>query len=325
MLRAFACVFMVALLTSCASTSGSAPLSALSPQSPALPSSIELNDVPFFPQLIHQCGPAALATVLASAGIEVTPESLAEEIYIPKRKGSLQPELIAAMRVRERLPYVLDGKIDDVLAEVAAGRPVLVLQNLGLRHWPVWHYAVVVGYDIAQDQMVLRSGKTQRLAMSAAEFARTWDLAGRWAVIALSPGTGPVHADLQRYMNAAAPFEALGNVATAEQAYLYAREQWPEAALPRLGLANIAQARGQLVEAQRDYLEAIERDPSDPIARNNLAEILARRGCLGDARQEIQRALELARGTAAETLVRESAQELASSADSSSGSCFVTQ
>src|SRR2546422_3737218 len=35
--------------------------------------------------------------------------------------------------------------LSDLLAEVAAGHPVLVFQNLGL-HWiPRWHFAVAVG------------------------------------------------------------------------------------------------------------------------------------------------------------------------------------
>jgi hypothetical protein len=33
------------------------------------------------------------------------------------------------------------------LREVAAGNPVLVLQNLSFAWAPVWHYAVVMGYD----------------------------------------------------------------------------------------------------------------------------------------------------------------------------------
>jgi hypothetical protein len=310
-------------LISCASVQP-ANLNTLHSQSSALPSSAEL-DAPFFPQLVHQCGPAALATVLVGSGVMVTPEVLAEEVYIPKRKGSLQPELIAAMRTRDRLPYVMSGKLDDVVAEVAAGHPVLVLQNLGLRHLPVWHYAVVIGYDVMQDQLILRSGKTQRLVMRTAEFERTWDLAGHWAIVALPPGTSPARPDLQRYMSAAAGFEELGNGTAAERAYLYARAQWPQAALPWLGLANIAQARGQYAEAQRAYLEAIARDPVDPIARNNLADTLARRGCLSDARRELERALQLAHGTPAETLVRESSQELAARLESDTGSCFVSQ
>ena len=36
----------------------------------------ELTQVPFFPQTLHQCGPAALATVLGWSGVHATPEAL---------------------------------------------------------------------------------------------------------------------------------------------------------------------------------------------------------------------------------------------------------
>jgi len=39
-----------------------------------LPERTELREVPFFPQEEFQCGPAALATVLAASGVKVTPE-----------------------------------------------------------------------------------------------------------------------------------------------------------------------------------------------------------------------------------------------------------
>ncbi len=55
----------------------------------------------------YQCGPAALATVLAASGVEVTADELVPEVYLPGRRGSLQPELVAATRNRDRVPYVL--------------------------------------------------------------------------------------------------------------------------------------------------------------------------------------------------------------------------
>ena len=76
-------------------------------------SELELQNVPFFPQKAYQCGPAALATVLAASGIEVTPGELEPKIYLPQRRGSLQLELLAASRRYERLPYVIDAEFPD--------------------------------------------------------------------------------------------------------------------------------------------------------------------------------------------------------------------
>jgi hypothetical protein len=38
--------------------------------------------------------------------------------------------------------------------EVAAGHPVIVLQNIGLSWYLVWHYAVVVGYDLHEGTVI---------------------------------------------------------------------------------------------------------------------------------------------------------------------------
>ena len=62
------------------------------------PARVELESTPFFPQSDYQCGPAALATVLAADGVDVTADQLVSEVYLPGRRGSLQVELIAATR-----------------------------------------------------------------------------------------------------------------------------------------------------------------------------------------------------------------------------------
>jgi Flp pilus assembly protein TadD len=265
-----------------------------------LPQRVELADTPFFPQKDYQCGPAALATVLVTSGVETTADALVPEVYLPGRQGSLQTELIAATRRHERMPYVLAPEFDDLIAEVATGRPVLVLQNLQLRSWPVWHYAVVIGYDRSKEQLVLRSGTTRRQVVSTRKFQRTWTLANRWALVSLQPGEAPAHPDLDRYMSAAAGLEATGKMAAAAASYSRAQVLWPQAALPWLGVANLAYARGDLSAAQAAYIAAIERDPANAAARSNLAQTLAERGCVSAAQREIERALHFARGTSLE-------------------------
>ena len=68
-----------------------------------VPQSVELAGVPFFPQDDYQCGPAALATVLAHSGVRVTPEALVPQVYLPARHGSLQVEMLAAARRHDRV------------------------------------------------------------------------------------------------------------------------------------------------------------------------------------------------------------------------------
>lgn len=244
-----------------------------------LPTQVELTTTPFHPQSDQQCGPAALATVLGAAGHEASPASLSPEIFLPGRQGSLQPEIVAAIRARGLLPYEFEGDLATLFAEVAAGRPVLVLQRQGFGPWPAWHYAVVVGYDATLDLVILRSGTRERLQLRAAVFDATWSRADRWAVVALEPGTLPARTDLTRYLQAAAGLEATQRYDEARNAYAAAVAQWPYEPLPRLGAANVEAALGHWGEAERGYAHVLHLAPGLAAAINNRAEALSRLGC----------------------------------------------
>lgn len=261
-----------------------------------LPARVELERTPFFPQRDYQCGPAALATLLAADGVEIGPDELVAEVYLPARKGSLPAEMIAATRTRGRLPYRLPESLRAILELTAAGEPVLVLQKTGAGPWPGWHYAVVVGYDLERERLWLRSGTESRLELRFDRFLMTWERAGRWALAALDPGTIPAPAVFDRYIEGAAGLEAVGQHEAAAQAYAAAAARWPEQTLPQLGLANLAYARGDLEGAERLLAAVIQRAPGDVAARNNRALVLLEMGCPQAARQEIDTAERLAVG-----------------------------
>jgi len=56
--------------------------------------------------------------------------------------------MIAAARRNGFVAIELAPNLSDLLAEIAAGNPVVVLQNLALDWYPAWHYAVAIGYDL---------------------------------------------------------------------------------------------------------------------------------------------------------------------------------
>ncbi len=270
------------------------------------PRAIELDATPFFPQEDFQCGPAALATLLVASGVEVTPEALAPEVFIPGREGSLSLELIGAARRHGRLPYVLATTAEEMVAELDEGRPVLVLQNLGAGPLPVWHYAVLIGYDAERNVALLRSGSEQRLEMKWQRFAGTWHRGGRFAFTTLPPGVIPAHAESGRFIEAAAGLEAAGQRRAAAEAYDAAIARWPDEALPWLGRGNLALAEGDRAAAAEHYLRAIRLAPDNAAARNNLAELLLDAGCLDESRRQVERAFALAEGTALEPAVADS-------------------
>jgi len=271
-----------------------------------LPPVLELPDTPFFPQEAFQCGPAALATVLAAAEVDVTPEELAGKVYLPERQGSLQLELVAASRRYQRLPYRIDPDLRALLAELDAGRPVLVLQNLGLASYPVWHYAVVIGFDADGNTIVLRSGDRKRLVMTTGKFMRTWERADYWALVALRPGEFPVDPDKSRYLQAVAALESVGKSGVAITFYEAAVERWPGSLVAMFGLGNSYYLQGSLQQAEIQYRRLLAIQPGNAATRNNLAQVLADRGCDAAAFAEVDAGLAISQqGSAISESLRE--------------------
>jgi tetratricopeptide (TPR) repeat protein len=270
--RLIAGVFLLIWLGGCATPQTQALLRTNPSQ---LPLQAELSEVPFYPQETHQCGPASLAMALNSAGDQVTPQELTAQVYLPGREGSLQVEMLAATRRNGMLAYVMAPKLDDVLAEVASGTPVVVLQNLALSWYPIWHYAVVVGYDLPRGEIILRSGLERRQVLPLATFEHTWERAGYWAMLALPPGTVPRTATEVGYVSAAVALEMTGRPKDAEAAYEVALRRWPDNLTARIGLGNTAYALGDITRAENAYRQAALDHPDSQIAFNNLAQILA--------------------------------------------------
>jgi len=274
------------LLTSCATALQSARLSP-----DAFPRPVELTAVPFYPQEEYQCGPAALAMALDTAGANVTPDALTPEVYLPARQGSLQIEMIAAARRHGALAYVLRPQFDALLAEVAAGHPVVVLQNLAFAWYPKWHYAVVVGFDLGRDELVLRSGLERRHTVPLATFERTWRRANYWAMVVLPPGEMPATAEETPYLQAAVALERVKRWEEASRAYRGALARWPDSLGAQLGLGNSRYALHDLAGAERAYRAAAQAHPDSGIAYNNLAQALADQGRWQEADAAIRQAL----------------------------------
>ncbi len=249
----------------------------------AMQPDVAIAHIAYFPQREHQCGPAALATLLTATGEAVSPDALTREVYIPGRSGSVQAEMLAATRRHARIALELEPELRALLQELEQGRAVLVLQNFGLPSLPLWHYAVVVGYDRGRDALLLSgaNGRPQRLA--ARRFMGTWRRAGKWAFMALRPGELPVAASAVHYLDAVAALETLGQREDAFTSYQAAVGRWPAEPLAWFALANNRLAAGRNAEAEAAYREVLRVQPNHLPARNNLALLLAHRGCIAEA------------------------------------------
>lgn len=284
------------LLAACATPPQTKTL--LARPSTDLPGSVELKDTPFYPQERYQCGPAALATVLAAYGVEVTAEELVDTVYVPALHGSLPEEIAATARRYGMLAYPLRPSLPDLLSEVARGHPVLVFQNLGTAWLPRWHFAVVVGYDLESHEVVLRSGTTRRWRSTLATLERTWSRSGYWALVILPAGDMPASAGLQRYLQATHDLEATQQAAAALAAYGAATRRWPDEPRAWLAFGNGAYAASDYQQAETAFRQVTALAPADPQGWNNLAYALLKTACPQRARQAAACAVQLAPGSA---------------------------
>jgi tetratricopeptide (TPR) repeat protein len=267
---------------------------ALRAQRPAeLPASAELTQVPFFAQEEYQCGPAALAMALNAAGVNVTPEALIDQVYIPARKGSLQIEMLVSARRHGLVSYELAPQLTDTLREIAAGTPVIVLENYGFRIFPIWHYAVLIGYDLDQSQVIRHSGTHERQTMPIGVFEYLWKDEGRWAMVAVPPDRVPVTASEARYAEAVVALEKIGQVKNAHTAYNALLKRWPANLAGQMGRGNTAYALKDIAGAESAFRQATRDHPDAAAAFNNLAQVLAERGQLQDALAAAEHAVSL--------------------------------
>lgn len=282
-----------AALGGCAtwSDAGSAQSRELLARPPAgLPRTVHLADTPFFPQTELQCGPATLATLLQAIGRPVSPAELTPQLFVPDRGGSLQIEMLAASRRHDALATRLPERLDAVLRELAAGHPVGVMQNLALDWVPMWHFAVLIGFDLGRGEAILRSGTTREQRLDLLTFERTWARARRWAFVVLPPEELPATAELPAVREARLGFERVAPPARAVTAWQAAASRWEGDLVIGMGLGNSLLQAGRPDDAAQAFAQvAAQTDAA--AAWNNLANVRLRQRRLPEARDAARRAV----------------------------------
>ena len=254
--------------------------------------------VPFIPQDDAYCGPSALAMVLAQQNKTASVSALADEMLLPARGGSLQTELKVSVRRQGYLAYEISPTLPALLHEIDAGRPVIVLLNLAFNWYPKWHYAVVTGYDVSQQEIILHSGFDANQRWSFTQFDNLWQRGGRWGLLVLSPQQlAPDSAQELRYMQAVLDLEVTSGPDVAQPAYQAAIQRWPDNLTAMIGLGLIAYQQHDLALARRWFQQAAIRHPDSAVAANNLAQTLLESGDLAGAFVWAQKAV-LANGGA---------------------------
>jgi tetratricopeptide (TPR) repeat protein len=276
------------ILNGCATV----PTKNWNPDSADIPPNYELEAVPFYPQKEYQCGPASLAMALTWSGLQIHPDALTPQVFTPSLKGSLPPAMVAATRRHGRVAYPVSGA-KALLKEIAAGHPVIILQNLGFSWIPRWHYAVVIGYDLNAEEIILNSGVTHRKKTSLRAFENTWARSDYWGLAILPPYRLPASADETAYVLAVIGLEKARQWEAAAIGYQTALQHWPHNLSAHIGLSNSLYAQGELKSAETVLRKTTNLFPNEGVAFNNLAQVLWDQGRKQEAIKTARQAVTL--------------------------------
>lgn len=153
-----------------------------------------VHDVPFVAQRADaDCGPAALAMVLAHFGVKT---SLEEVVALdpPDRVGVRAGALRDVARAKGFQAFIVEGTFNDIIDQLARNRPVLVgLAKPITTGRALAHYEVVVGID-KRDKRIITLDPGRGLRENSLEgFGREWVPTGRVTLIVFprEPATPP--------------------------------------------------------------------------------------------------------------------------------------
>ena len=224
---------------------------------------------------------------------DISPNKIANDVFTPDLKGSLQIEMQAAARKHGMLAHVLTPELVYLLAEVSVGHPVIVLQNLSIKFYPVWHYALVIGYDLKNSRITLHTGKNPNYELSLSTFERTWKRSDNWALVVLPTDILPNDRNLENVLQAAVDLETVGQTKHANIAYQTILKRWPESIVAAIGAGNTFLQMNHPEKASHYYLQAINLKPYNANIYNNLAYSLLAQHCHESALHSIKCAISL--------------------------------
>lgn len=243
---------------------------ALLAQPLTVPQSRKINNVPFIDQAVGHCGPATLTMAMQWAGLQVEVNQIAAQVYTPGAKGSFQADMISASR-RQGLMAIPINSLSSLLTEVAAGHPVIIFENLALSWLPQWHYALVHGYDLQKQIVIMHSGPTANYQWDLSKFERSWMLGEYWGLVVLPAGELSATASELTHVTAAVGLEKAQRNTEAEKSYRKILQKWPTSLVALIGLGNLVFKKGQRSQAVKLLRQATKAHPHSKAAWHNLA------------------------------------------------------
>lgn len=144
-----------------------------------------IEGVPFFPEDDKLCGPAAIASVMGYYGARTGMEE-ARRVYDERLQGSLPMDMLLYAKDKGFYAKYYEGGLEDLKANLASGRPLILFLNMGLPGYPAGHYVVAIGYNDRYGTIIAHSGMNGRELISYDRLSAAWSMTG-YSTLLLTP------------------------------------------------------------------------------------------------------------------------------------------
>lgn len=144
---------------------------------------VTLKGIPHVAQLPNYCGPAALSSLFTFWGKSVSQNVIGQKVYDRRYGATNGADLLLFAREEGFSAYTYFSSLQDLKAQLRAGYPVMILQEMSLKD-DRGHFRVVIGYnDQTRSFQVRDTNYSEVRSLSYDEFDETWAPFGRWSLL----------------------------------------------------------------------------------------------------------------------------------------------
>ena len=145
-------------------------------------SSVARLDVPFVSQnLGNDCGPAALASVLAFRGRNLDVDEVTRGVFTPALGRTLLPDMENYARSLGFSTRSGRGDTGLIRESIDAAKPVILMLEMGGRMFSQGHYVVVYGHD--PEGFLMHVGNRAEMYLPEQELRERWEPMNRLYLI----------------------------------------------------------------------------------------------------------------------------------------------
>lgn len=229
-----------------------------------------LNDFPYVLQEENYCGPATLSMAFKYYGEDVSQKEISGGVFLKDGEGTYQTIMTTEIKKRGHFAITVNS-FEEIVKEVSNDSPVIVFHNLGFDWYPLWHYAIVYGYDLDKKIFYVHSADEKAKKWEMDKFERSWRRGDYWGVVVNPVDKIAVTGSELDHMRSAAYIEAYHSQKLAKIAYKNILKKWPSSIMANIGLGNIYLKEKKNKLALKHYKTAEKLDPTNEVVKTNLS------------------------------------------------------